>query len=343
MARSRTTVATKTRRAASSSSLGLSPQDLLEMYSTMVLVRTLDERLWIMNRQGKAAIVASCQGHEAAQLGAVWAMRQAPSAAYFLYYRDLGMMIAMGVTPTEMLLNFLAKAGETFSGARQFHMHGARPDLKLYNLSNVVSTQIPHAVGYALGCRMSGDPTVTITTFGDGGASEGDFHEGVNFAAVHRLPVIFFCENNKYATSVPMSKQMAIVDIADRAAGYGMPGVVVDGTDILATYQVTREAVRRAAQSEGPTLIEAKVERYLPHTSDDDDRRYRAPEEIEEAKKRDPLKLFREHLIGEGILTEDMDQQVYSEARNEVNLATEEAEAAPFPDPGDFYDHVYGT
>jgi len=165
----------------------------------------------------------------------------------------------------------------------------------------------------------------------------------VHFAAVHRLPVIFFCENNKYAISVPMSKQMAIADIADRAAGYGMPGVVVDGTDILATYQVTREAVLRAAQGEGPTLIEAKVERYLPHTSDDDDRRYRTSEEIEEAKKRDPLKLFREHLIGEGILTEDVDQRLYREARNEVNLATEEAEAAPFPDPGDFYDHVYGA
>jgi len=307
------------------------------------LVRTLDERIWLMNRQGKAAIVASCQGHEAAQLGAVWAMRHAPDSAYFPYYRDLGMMIALGVTPKETLLNFLAKAGETFSGARQFAMHGARPDLKLYNLSNVVSTQIPQAVGYALGCRLSSDPTVTMTTFGDGGASQGDFHEGINFAAVHRLPVIFFCENNKYAISVPMSKQMAIVDIADRAAAYGMPGVVVDGTDILATYGVTREAVRRAVQGEGPTLIEAKVERYLPHTSDDDDRRYRAPEEIEEARKWDPLKLFREYLMGEGVLTEDMDQRFYREARNAVNQATEEGEAAPFPDPGDFYDHVYAT
>lgn len=343
MARSRGTTASRSRKARSSTSHGLSPEDLLEMYSTMVLVRTLDERIWLMNRQGKAAIVASCQGHEAAQLGAVWAMRQAPSAAYFPYYRDLSMMIALGITPKEILLGFLAKAGETLSGARQFALHGARPELKLYNLSNVVSTQIPHAVGYALGCKMSGDPTVTITSFGDGGASEGDFHEGMNFAAVHRLPVIFFCENNKYAISVPMSKQMAIVDIADRAPGYGMPGVVVDGTDILATYQVTRDAVRRAVQGEGPTLIEAKVERYLPHTSDDDDRRYRAPDEIEEAKKKDPLKLFREHLLGEGVLTDGVDQRFYRQARNEVNRATEEAEAAPFPDPGDFYDHVYAT
>ena len=344
MARSRNKVATRPRMGEGQRrSAGLNAEDLLEMYSTMILVRTLDERIWLLNRQGKAAIVASCQGHEAAQVGAVWAMRQAPGAAYFPYYRDLAMMIALGVTPRETLLGFLAKAGETFSGARQFPMHGARPDLKLYNLSNVVSTQVPQVVGYALGSKMSGDGTVTITTFGDGGASQGDFHEGLNFAAVHRLPVIFFCENNKYAISVPVRRQMAIADIADRAAGYGMPGVVVDGTDILATYQATIEAVQRAVRDDGPTLIEAKVERYLPHTSDDDDRRYRAAEEIEEARKRDPLKLFKEYLVSEGVLTEELDQRFSKEARAEVNRATEEAEATPMPDPGDFYDHVYAT
>ncbi len=329
------------RSAVDSDALGLSPEDLLEMYSTMVLVRILDERIWLMNRQGKAAIVASCQGHEAAQIGAAWAMSHAPSAAYFPYYRDLAMMVCLGVTPGETMLGFLAKAGESLSGARQFALHGARPDLKLFNLSNVVSTQIPQAVGYALGCKLSGDPTVTMTTFGDGGASQGDCHEAMNFAAVHRLPVVFFCENNKYAISVPMSQQMAIEDIADRAAGYGMPGVVVDGTDILATYKVTREAVRRAVEGHGPTFIEAKVERYLPHTSDDDDTRYRPREEIEEALKHDPLRLFRAHLADAGILSEELDQRFYQEARAEVNRATDDAEAAPFPDPGDFYEHVY--
>jgi 2-oxoisovalerate dehydrogenase E1 component alpha subunit len=323
--------------------VGLNPEDLLEMYSTMVLVRTLDERIWLMNRQGKAAIVASSQGHEAAQLGAVWAVRTAPGAAYFPYYRDLGMMIALGVSPLETLLGFMAKKGETFSGARQFPLHGARPDLKLFNLSNVISTQIPHAVGYALGCKMSGDNTITMTTFGDGGASAGDFHEGMNFAAVHRLPMLFFCENNRYAISVPMSKQMAIEDIADRAAGYGMPGVVVDGTDILATYQATREAVDRAVRGDGPTLIEAKVERYLPHTSDDDDSRYRPKEEIEESKKRDPLKLLHDYLADEGILTAEVDQRFQEQAKTEVNQATDQAEAAPFPDPDDFLEHVYAS
>ena len=347
MARSKKATATKSRKSEDHiRPQGLNPEDLLEWYSTMVLLRTLDERVWIMNRQGKAAIVASCQGHEAAQLGAVWAaMRYAPSAAFFPYYRSLGTAVAAGMTAREVLLSFLAKAGETMSGARQFPLHGARLDstTKVINLSNVVATQIPHAVGYALGCKMSGEPSVSITTFGDGATSEGDFHEGMNFAAVHRLPVVFICENNRYAISVPQSRQMAIANIADRAAGYGMPGVAVNGTDILAVYQVTREAVLRAVQGEGPTFIEAKVERYLPHTSDDDDRRYRAPEEIEEAKKHDPLKWFREYLVGEGILTDDVDERFHREARDEVNRATEEAEAAPYPGIGDFYDHVYAS
>lgn len=324
-------------------SLDLNPEDMLEMYSTMVLVRLLDERIWMMNRQGKAAIVASCQGHEAAQIGAARAMLQVPGAAFFPYYRDLALAVAIGVTPKETLLGFLAKDGERFSGARQFANQGARPDLNLYNISNVVSTQIPHAVGYALGSKMRGERTATITFFGDGGASQGDCHEGLNFAAVHKLPVVFFCENNKYAISVPLEKQMAVGDVAERARGYGVPGVVVNGTDILATYQATQQAVKRALKGDGPTLIEAKVERYLPHTSDDDDTRYRSREEIEEARKHDPLKLLKEALTSKGVLTEELDQRFYQQARTEVNEATEYAEAAPYPKADDFYEHVYAS
>jgi len=324
------------------SKLDLSPEDMLEMYSTMLLARTLDERIWLMNRQGKAAIVASCQGHEAAQLGAAWAMRQAPNAAYFPYYRDLAMQVALGVTPTEVMLSFLAKEGERHSGARQFGLQGIRTDLRLYNISNVVCTQVPQAVGYALGCKQSGEAAVVVTCFGDGAASQGDCHEAMNFAAIYKLPVIFFCENNKYAISVPLRKQMAIDDVADRAAGYGMPGVMVDGTDILTTYQATQQAVQRALGGGGPTLLEAKVERYLPHTSDDDDTRYRPREEIQEARKHDPLRLFREQLMGKGVLTEAMDQQFQRQAKEDVNQATDAAESAPYPKATGFYDHVYG-
>ena len=347
MARSKNSTATKTRKSEDHiGALGLNPEDLLEWYSTMVRLRTLDERAWMMNRQGKAALVASCQGHEAAQLGAVWAgTRNAPSFAVFPYYRSLGTAVAAGITAKQAMMSYMAKAGEPTSDARQFPLHGAVLDsnIKVINISNVVATQIPHAVGYALGSRMSGEPIVTMPTFGDGATSQGEFHESMNFAAIHRLPVIFFCENNGFAISVPQSKQMAIENIADRAAGYGMPGIIVDGTDIIAVYKVTSEAVRRALQGDGPTFIEAKVERYLPHTSDDDDRRYRTPEEIEESKKRDPLKLFRKFLMGEGILTEEMEERFQREAKTEINQATDEAEAAPYPDTDDFYEHVYAS
>ncbi len=345
MARSRITAPTETRRAAEHSKQDdVTPDLLLQWYSTMVLGRTLDERAWLLNRQGKAAIIASAQGHEAAQMGAVWAaVRYAPSLVIFPFYRSLATAIAVGITPTEALLSILAKAGDPTSGARQFPLHGARlsPKLKVINLSNVVASQIPQAVGYALGCRMSGDPSVIITTFGDGATSQGDWHEGMNYAGIYKLPVVFICENNGYAISVPQRKQMAIANVADRAVGYGMPGIVVDGTDVMAVYEVVGEAVRRAAQGGGPTFIEAKVIRILPHTSDDDDRRYRAPEEIEDLKRRDPVKKFKEYLLEQGILTAEMDEQVHKEAMDHVDQATAAAEAAPFPDTGDFYEHVY--
>ena len=336
----------RTRKRAGDSLLppGLTHEDMLDIYSTMVLVRTLDERIWMMNRQGKAAIAASCQGHEAAQLGSYWAMRQhAKDPWFFPYYRDLGLMVAMGLTPTQLMLGFLAKAGEPMSGARQFPLHGASLEHKLINLSNVVASQIPQAVGFALGARLRREDTVVITYFGDGATSEGDCHEGMNFASIHKLPVVFLCENNKYAISVPQSQQMAIEDVTDRAAGYGMPGVVVDGADVLAVYKATAEAVERAQRGEGPTLIEAKLERFLPHTSDDDDTRYRPKDEIQQARQRDPLSLLQQFLTQKGLLAEEQDKAYRDRARREVNQATDAAESAPYPETEDFFEHVYAT
>ena len=324
----------------SKNSAPLEDGQLLEMYRQMVLCRTLDERVWLLNRQGKAAIVASAQGHEACQIGSVWALRKGHDQ-FYIYYRDLAVLISLGMTPKEVMLGFLAKEGEPLSAARQFPTHGAHMGLKIVNLSNVVATQIPQAVGAALASRMRGEDTVTIVYFGDGASSSGDCHEAMNFAAIHRLPVIFFCENNKYAISVPLSKQMAVDTIASRAEGYGMPGVVIDGTDIVAVYEGTSEAAARARAGLGPTLVEAVVERYLPHTSDDDDSRYRAAEELEEARKRDPLKLLSEHLTATGALEAALDEEVRDAAKREVNEATDFVEAAPFPNADGFLDHVY--
>ena len=318
----------------------LSERDLLDMYRQMVLVRTLDERIWMLNRQGKAAIVASSQGHEAGQIGSVWALERGVDQ-FYIYYRDLAVMLTLGMTPVEIMSGFLAKEGEPLSGARQFPTHGAYPELGIVNLSNVVGTHIPQAVGVALAMKMRGDPGLVITYFGDGASSVGDCHEAMNFAAIHSLPVIFFCENNKYAISVPLAKQMAVDSIASRAEGYGMPGVEIDGCDIVAVYEATTQAALRARSGDGPTLIEAHVERYLPHTSDDDDTRYRPPEELEKARKRDPLKILATQLREPGALTDEMDDAFRSEARRIVNDATDIVESAPYPSAQGFDRGVY--
>ncbi len=306
----------------------------------MVLVRALDERIWMLNRQGKAAIVASSQGHEAGQIGSVWAMDHKRDR-FYIYYRDLAVMLTLGMTPVEIMSGFLAKAGEPLSGARQFPTHGAYPELGIVNLSNVVGTHIPQAVGVALAMKMRGEDGVAITYFGDGASSVGDCHEAMNFAAIHKLPVIFFCENNGYAISVPLSKQMAVDSVASRAAGYGMPGIEVDGCDILAVYEATAQARRRAHSGLGPTFIEAHVERYLPHTSDDDDTRYRSRDELEAARKRDPLVIFAARLRDAAILTDGLDADFRADARRIVNDATDAVESAPYPKDDDFLSHVY--
>jgi len=320
----------------------LNPEELLDIYATMVLVRTLDERVWMLNRQGKAAIVASAQGHEAAQLASVWALRRhALDYFCFTYYRDMGVCMAQGLSPTEVMLGFLAKDGEPISKARQFPLHGADVGRGFINISNVVGTHVPHAVGWALAAKLRGEPTVVATYFGDGATSQGDVHEAMNFAAIHKLPVLFLCENNRYAISVPIEQQMAIKHVAKRAQAYGMPGVTVDGTDLAASYEATAQAVLRAVRGEGPSLIEFEVERYLPHTSDDDDSTYRPREEVERSKARDPLAKLRARLVDEGVLTDERDAKYRARARQEVDEATDVAEAAPYPDASDVEDQVY--
>ncbi|NQW16997.1 MAG: thiamine pyrophosphate-dependent dehydrogenase E1 component subunit alpha [Chloroflexi bacterium] len=321
----------------------LTEDDLLEMYRTMVLSRTLDERVWLLNRQGKAAIVASAQGHEGAQVGAVKASD--PSRDHYLiYYRELCTMMALGVTPTEMLLGFLAKEGEPMSSARQFPLHGSMDRVDIVSFSNVVATQLPHAVGFALADQMRGIDAVTIAYFGDGAASMGDTHESMNFAGIHKLPVVFFCENNRYAISVPLSKQMAIDSVADRAEGYGMPGVTVDGMDPVAVYEAMYLAIANARNGGGPTLVEARVERFYPHTSDDDHTRYRSADDIETMTQRDPIEIMEQLLVSRDLLGEARKEQIWDSATRIVNEATQAAEDAPLPQPtgdNDIYKHLY--
>ena len=305
----------------------------------MVLSRYLDERVWLLNRQGKAAIAASAQGHEAAQVACIEATDPSKDH-YLIYYRQFTAMLALGTEPEEMLRGFLAKDGEPMSAARQFPLHGAHPRVDLFNFSNVIATQLPQAAGVALADKLRGSDAVTIVYFGDGAASQGDTHEAMNFAGIHRLPVVFFCENNRYAISVPLSKQMAIDSVASRAVGYGFPGVQVDGTDVVAVYEATRAAVSRARAGDGPTLIEASVERLLPHTTDDDHTRYRSAEDIEQMSGRDPVKITSETLRRRGLLTEAEDEAIHSGAKHRVNTATDTVDAEPYPGVETMFDHV---
>lgn len=318
---------------------GMSRDDLLQIYRTMRLSRALDQRIWQLNRQGKAAIAASAQGHEAAQAAIVHASDPTKDH-YLIYYRQLTAMLCLGTTPVEMLRQFLAKDGEIMSAARQFPLHGSHPRVDLFSFSNVVGTQLPQAVGVALADKMRGINAVTLAFFGDGAASQGDCHEAMNFAGIHSLPVVFLCENNRYAISVPLKLQMPIESVASRASAYGLPGTEVDGADIVASYEAVREAVNRARNGDGPSIVELHVERMLPHTTDDDHTRYRSDEEIANMATRDPLSLTADMLKRDGILNDETDSDIESWARDEVDNATEQVESESFPPIDEMYRDV---
>ncbi|MEH6891304.1 3-methyl-2-oxobutanoate dehydrogenase subunit alpha [Bacillus sp. JJ864] len=320
--------------------LGLSDEQVLEMYRTMLLARKIDERMWLLNRAGKIPFVISCQGQEAAQVGAAFALDREKDYA-LPYYRDMGVVLAFGMTAKELMLSGFAKAEDPNSGGRQMPGHFGQRKNRIVTGSSPVTTQVPHAVGIALAGQMEGKDLVTFVTFGEGSSNQGDFHEGANFAGVHKLPVIFMCENNKYAISIPVEKQLACKNVSDRAIGYGMPGYTVDGNDPLEVYKAVKEAADRGRRGEGPTLIETVSYRLTAHSSDDDDRVYRDREEVEEAKKKDPIYTFANYLREVGILTEEFEKQMLDDVMHIVNEATEYAENAPYADPESALKHVY--
>ncbi|AAP11075.1 3-methyl-2-oxobutanoate dehydrogenase subunit alpha [Bacillus cereus] len=320
--------------------LGLSDEQVLEMFRTMLLARKIDERMWLLNRAGKIPFVISCQGQEAAQVGAAFALDREKDYA-LPYYRDMGVALTFGMTAKELMLSAFAKAGDPNSGGRQMPGHFGQKKNRIVTGSSPVTTQVPHAVGIALAGKMEKKDLVTFVTFGEGSSNQGDFHEGANFAGVHKLPVIFMCENNKYAISIPVEKQLACKNVSDRAIGYGMPGYTIDGNDPLAVYKAVKEAADRGRRGEGPTLIETVSYRLTAHSSDDDDRVYRDKEEVEEAKKKDSIITFAAYLKEAGVLTEESEKQMLDEIMHIVNEATEYAENAPYAAPEDALKHVY--
>jgi 2-oxoisovalerate dehydrogenase E1 component alpha subunit len=321
---------------------GLSAPQLVELYQKMVLSRAIDDRLWVLNRQGKVPFIVSGQGHEAAQVGSAYALR--PGEDWVLpYYRDLGVAVTLGMTPREVMLDVFARAEGPSSGGRQMPAHYSSRRLNIVSASSPVATQLPMATGVALAAKYKGERTVAVCYFGDGATSKGDFHEALNFAAIHKLPSIFFCENNGWAISVPVAKQMPVAHVVDRASAYNMPGVLVDGTDVLAVYAATRAAVERARAGEGPTLIEARLYRLTPHTSDDDDRRYRSDAERAEARQHDPLPRYERALRAAGVLNDGLVAEIQDRVTREIADAEQLAEASPPPRPEDATLHVYAS
>ena len=321
-------------------SLGLSDDQALRIYEVMRLARAIDERMWLINRQGRAPFVISCQGQEGAQVGTAAALR--PGHDWVApYYRDAGVILWFGMTARDQMLSFFARREDPNSGGRQMPGHFGSRRLHIVTGGSPVATQLLHAAGVALASKQRKEDAVTAAYFGEGAASQGDCHEAMNFAGIHKLAVIFVCENNGYAISVPQSRQMAIQNLADRAAGYGFPGVVVDGNDVLACYEVTRQAVERARRGEGPTLIEAKTYRFTPHSSDDDDRRYRQAEEVAIWRQKDPIQRYATYLRESGILTDPVEQEITERVDQQVDEATEYAEQAPDPTPDDLMTFVY--
>src|SRR6266536_3617423 len=303
----------------------LSADELKSLYRAMVVGRRLDERMVRLQRQGRIGTFAPIKGQEASQIGSAFALRRidwmVPS------FRETAAMIWRG-WPIEKLLLF-------FAG----HLEGGQPEPDQHDLPITipVATQLPHAVGIAYAAQYRGDDAVVMVYFGDGATSEGDFHEAMNFAGVWHLPIVFVCQNNQWAISVPLKKQTHSRTIAQKALAYGLPGIQVDGNDVLAVYAAAREAVDRARSGDGPTLIECVTYRLGMHTTADDPTKYRSEEEVKAWEQKDPLTRFRVYLEKKKLLDVTVEDQVDEEIAHGV----ERFEAMAPADPLEMFDHAY--
>src|SRR5881397_46390 len=296
---------------------GLEERDLLELYRSMVLLRTYDERSVVFHSQGRIGTYAIFWNHEAMQAGSIYALER--DDWIFPSYRESAIGLLRGM-PVSTVLSWW-----------RGHPAGWWNPLD-YNVASIcvpIGTHVPHAAGLAWGKKLRGESACAIAYFGDGATSEGSFHEGANFAGVMRVPLILFCNNNQWAISTPLSAQTAAETLADKAAGYGIPGVRVDGLDVLAVYEATREAVARARSGDGPTFIEAVSYRAAPHATADDPSAYIDQERVEEEKGRECVGRYEGYLRRLGLLEEATAEEIRAEAAETMRAAIAAAEAEP--------------
>jgi pyruvate dehydrogenase E1 component alpha subunit len=314
------------------------PEDLLlKLYRFMVLGRKFDERLISLQRQGRIGTFAPISGQEASQLGAVAPLQA--SDWFVPSFRETAAEIWRGRSMESVILAF----GGYSDGALVGKEGEEEEPKNNMPVAVPVSSQIPHAVGIGWGMKYRKKEDVVMTFFGDGGTSEGDFHEGMNFAGVYQCPVVFVCQNNQWAISVPRKKQTRSETLAQKALAYGMPGIQVDGNDVLAVYAAAKEAVERARKGDGPSMIECVTYRIQMHTTADDPKRYRKEEEVEEWKKRDPIARFQKYLKNKGLLSDGKIEELDGKIQEEIKSAVERAEKLmkDFTDPLQMFDHAY--
>lgn len=317
----------------------LSDAELLSLYRWMLLSRQLDERMVAMQRQGRIGFYIGAVGEEATVFGSAAAME--PSDWIFPCYREHGAALLRGMPLVTFVCDMLGNAGDAMLG-HQMPCHEAwRPGLYA-SISSPIATQIPQAVGAAWAARIKGDKMVSLVYFGEGATSASDFHTGLNFAGVHKVPTVFVCRNNGWAISVPRERQTAAETIAQKAVAYGIRGERVDGNDLLAVHAATRRARARALAGEGPTLLECVTYRLEGHSTSDDPKAYRPPEEVEPWRKKDPILRLRIHLGIRGLLPEELDARIRAELQEQILKAVKEAESLdPKPPLETMFQGVY--
>lgn len=317
----------------------LSHDDLLKIYRYMVQVRRLNERLLLLQRQGRIGFCVDSSGHEACQIGSAFALTEGDWL--YPYYRDAGMCLVKGLSLKALLDHSFANEEDSSSLGRQLNVHWSSKEHNIVSSSSCVASRLAHAVGTAYAMKYKSEKSVCLTTFGEGSTSQGEFHEALNFAGVWKAPVVFLCENNQYAISLPERYQTASVSIAIKAEAYGFEGVQVEGNDVLAVYKATKTAFDKARAGGGPTLIEAITYRHGGHSSSDDPTRYRNKEELEFWKARDPIRIFKGYLMKKGLITEQEDLKIAESVDSEITSAIRMSEEIPKPALRTLFSDIY--
>ncbi|MDQ2872417.1 MAG: thiamine pyrophosphate-dependent dehydrogenase E1 component subunit alpha [Candidatus Eremiobacteraeota bacterium] len=319
---------------------GLSNEQLQAIFRNMLLQRQLDNRGFQLNRQGKIPFALGSEGHEALQAGAAMAFIRGKDILA-PYYRDLGLAVGIGFSAYEVLLSLFARQPD-HNGGRQFPNHYSSKKAGMMSFSSILAAHIPHAVGAAFAMKFRKEAgRAVLVTCGDGTTSEGEWHESMNFASIHKLPIVMLVENNQWAISTPLDRQMGQPDIYKRAEGYGMPGEQFDGFDPIATYDVVNRAMERAREGGGPSLIEGVCYRFLAHSTDDNDMTYRSKDEVTDQRKNDPVPLFENVLLNAGVMSAGQVEAMKKDVLRETNEATDKAESMPYPEARELYTHLY--